>query len=84
MLWSPYLEPYKNAITNELFISASISMYLYFPGDDNTSPFSLPNAHATADIPGRHKDPKYLAAAIEGYKWLKSSNMTDCLGLYGD
>lgn len=39
MTWSPHLLPYKNAITNELFISASIEMYLYFPGDDNCSPF---------------------------------------------
>lgn len=39
MTWNPRLLPYKNAITNELFISASIAMYLYFPGDDNCSPF---------------------------------------------
>ncbi|KAI5780001.1 glycosyl hydrolase family 76-domain-containing protein [Geopyxis carbonaria] len=31
MVWSPWLEPYKNAITNELYISASVSMYLYHP-----------------------------------------------------
>ncbi|KAJ4299533.1 hypothetical protein N0V90_004779 [Kalmusia sp. IMI 367209] len=39
MTWNPRLLPYKNAITNQLFISASVSMYLYFPGDDNCSPF---------------------------------------------
>lgn len=39
LTWNPRLLPYKNAITNELFISASIDMYLYFPGDDNCSPF---------------------------------------------
>ncbi|KAH7027518.1 uncharacterized protein B0I36DRAFT_364707 [Microdochium trichocladiopsis] len=39
MTWNPRLLPYKNAITNELFIAASASMYLYFPGDDNGSPF---------------------------------------------
>lgn len=39
MLWNPRLQPYKNAITNELFISASIAMYLHFPGDDNCSPY---------------------------------------------
>ncbi|CAG8953162.1 hypothetical protein HYFRA_00003362 [Hymenoscyphus fraxineus] len=90
MVWSPYLEPYKNAITNELYISASISMYLYFPGDDNASPFSshvspsfqtLSNATIPPAVP---RDPKYLAAAIEGYKWLKASNMTDAQGLYVD
>jgi hypothetical protein len=87
MIWSPWLDPYKNAITNELFISASISMYLYFPGDSNPSPFSLPSLadnETIEDWPGRPKDPKYLAAAIEAYKWLISSNMTDSLGLYVD
>lgn len=39
MNWNPRLLPYKNAITNELYITASIGMYLYFPGDDNCSPF---------------------------------------------
>jgi hypothetical protein len=39
MTWDPHLLPYKNAITNQLFISASIGMYLHFPGDDNCSPF---------------------------------------------
>ncbi|KAF2795226.1 glycoside hydrolase family 76 protein [Melanomma pulvis-pyrius CBS 109.77] len=39
MTWDPHVLPYKNAITNQLFISASIGMYLHFPGDDNCSPF---------------------------------------------
>lgn len=39
MTWNPRLLPYKNAITNELFIAASAAMYLSFPGDDNCSPF---------------------------------------------
>lgn len=39
MTWNPRLLPYKNAITNQLFISASIGMYLHFPGDSNCSPF---------------------------------------------
>jgi hypothetical protein len=79
MLWSPHTSPYKNAITNELFITASISMYLYFPGDDNPSPFSDRNGP-----PIRPRDPKYLAAAMEGYKWLYLSNMTNPKGLYID
>ncbi|KAF2662064.1 glycoside hydrolase family 76 protein [Lophiostoma macrostomum CBS 122681] len=51
MTWSPHLLPYKNAITNELFISASISMYLNFPGDANCSPFmsSDPGGRQQAD-----------------------------------
>jgi hypothetical protein len=87
MVWSPYLEPYKNAITNELYITASISMYLYFPGDNNPSPFSsssLPRMSTATIPPAVPRDPKYLAAAIEGYRWLKGSNMTDSSGLYID
>ena len=76
MIWNPYLAPYKNAITNQLFIAASVNMYLYFPGDDNPSPFTfgLTDAH----------DSQYLTAAITAYDWLKSSNMTNPLGLYTD
>ncbi|KAF8865180.1 Six-hairpin glycosidase [Acephala macrosclerotiorum] len=86
MIWNPYLVPYKNAITNELYITASISMYLYFPGDDNTSPFGVATPPTPKDIdsPYRPHHPKYLAAAIEAYKWLGDSNMTDAKGLYVD
>jgi len=62
MIWSPYLLPYKNAITNELYIAASISMYLYFPGDTNTSPFGFSSPRSIEAQPGRPRDPKYLAA----------------------
>ncbi|KAI9647975.1 hypothetical protein NHQ30_002597 [Ciborinia camelliae] len=78
MIWSPYLLAYKNAITNELYIAASISMYLYFPGDSNQSPFMVSNSV----YPPR--DAKYLKAAVEAYKWLNGSNMTDSQGLYVD
>ncbi|KAL7793219.1 glycoside hydrolase family 76 protein [Trichoderma ceciliae] len=67
MVWNPRLEPYKNAITNELYISASISMYQH-----------LSNG-STVD-----KDPLHLQAAIEGYKWLINSNMTNHEGLFVD
>ncbi|KAI1761231.1 glycoside hydrolase family 76 protein [Hypoxylon sp. FL1150] len=83
MIWNPRLLPYKNAITNELYIAASISMYLHFPGDDNMSPFSGEDGDAKANLPGP-RDAKYLQAAVEGYKWLVSSNMTDKQGLYTD
>lgn len=80
MLWNPYLKPYKNAITNELFIAASIGMYLYFPGDSNSSPFvgqaKLP--------PAKAHDPKFLDAALKAYSWLSQSNMTNSRGLYVD
>ncbi|KAF2458411.1 hypothetical protein BDY21DRAFT_284415 [Lineolata rhizophorae] len=91
MTWNPHLRPYKNAITNELFISASIEMYLYFPGDRNPSPFVAgSDAGSSADagaagIPvAKPHDPKYLRAAIDGYAWLKDSNMTNERGLYVD
>jgi hypothetical protein len=32
MLWNPALEPYKNSVTNQLWISASVGMFLHFPG----------------------------------------------------
>ncbi|OBT69942.1 hypothetical protein VE03_00624 [Pseudogymnoascus sp. 23342-1-I1] len=84
MVWSPYLLPYKNAITNQLFITASISMYLNFPGDDNASPFRAREASGPSRVPIGKKDPKFLDAAIAGYEWLASSNMRNSKGLYID
>lgn len=87
MLWTDQLTPYKNAITNELFIAASIAMYLYFPGDDNPEPYSVPGtpynpSQALPPIPAH--DIRYLNAAIEEYNWLSTSNMTNSQGLYVD
>lgn len=82
MVWSPYLGPYKNAITNELFISAAVGMYLYFPGDNNTSPFSLDEDAST--MGANPYDESYLQSAIDGYAWLNSSGMTNGKGLYVD
>ena len=86
MIWNPYLTPYKNAITNQLYIAASVSMYLYFPGDNNPSPFNDQNSATKADglPPAKVHDTKYLNAAVEAYKWLKGSNMTNHQGLYVD
>ncbi|KAJ5468362.1 hypothetical protein N7475_006114 [Penicillium sp. IBT 31633x] len=83
MIWSPYLTPYKNAITNELYISASIEMYLYFPGDPIDAPFL---ANSQDSLPARNKphNPLYLNAAVDAYNWLKNSNMTSIGGLYAD
>lgn len=91
MNWNPRLEPYKNAITNELFIAASASMYLYFPGDSNTSPFinshdprmADPAANTTSDSREPH-EMKHLQAALAGYNWLIHSGMMNEQGLYAD
>ena len=82
MNWNPALTPYKNAITNELFISASISMYLYFPGDNNTSPYIIQDSQ-NGDI-GTPHDPVFLQNAIKAYKWLRESKMQSNEGLYQD
>ena len=93
MVWNPHLAPYKNAVTNQLFIAASVSMYLYFPGDDNASPFSDPASIMTKSQngmkeggipPAKAHDGRYLKNAIEGYRWLKDSGMRNMAGLYVD
>lgn len=90
MVWNPYLTPYKNAITNQLFIAASVGMYLHFPGDDNGAPFltSKRGNRGYRDVqglpPAKAHDMKYLRAAIEAYTWLKKSNMRNDQGLYVD
>ncbi|QIW98415.1 hypothetical protein AMS68_003933 [Peltaster fructicola] len=71
MTWNPALEPYKNTITNELFIAASVGMYLYFPDHQNTS-LSLASRQ------------QLLVSATHGYDWLVSANMTNKQGLYVD
>jgi Glycosyl hydrolase family 76 len=76
MIWNPRLEPYKNAITNQLYITASISMWLYFPGDNNESPFKR------YSVPGHH--PMFRVYAVKAYEWLKRSGMKNDQGLYID
>ena len=50
MVWSDTGLPYKNAITNELYIATSVGMYLYFPGDNNPSPsFAVNSSSPCAD-----------------------------------
>lgn len=88
MNWNPHLIPYKNAITNELYIAASVMMYVHFPGDDNNSPFIVGSNPSTTIRDGPRKwyphDPKYLDAALDAYNWLITSNMTNGLGLFTD
>ncbi|KAI1258452.1 glycoside hydrolase family 76 protein [Xylariaceae sp. FL1019] len=76
MIWNPRLQPYKNAITNELFIAASISMYQHFASDAR-----LTDQRVAGSSP---QDAMYLKAAVEGYRWLQASNMTNSQGLYID
>lgn len=92
MTWNPRLEPYKNAITNELFVAASASMYLYFPGDWNRSPFfsglnTTDPEHLVRpsgqDVFKPHDNAFYLAA-VDGYEWLAASGMMNDKGLYTD
>ncbi|KAJ6021851.1 hypothetical protein N7540_007355 [Penicillium herquei] len=83
MIWNPSLTPYKNAITNELYISASIAMYLYFPGDPIDAPFMSTVQDETTQSPFPH-NPIHLKAAVDGYAWLQNSNMTGIYGLYAD
>ncbi|KAF4505550.1 hypothetical protein G6O67_007485 [Ophiocordyceps sinensis] len=77
MIWNPRLVPYKNAITNELWIAASVAMYEHFPNDTFRETWVASKGFPTTN-------PVYLAAAVEGYKWLKDVNMTNQRGLYVD
>lgn len=81
MTWNPYLTPYKNAITNELFTAASIAMYLYYPGDNNSSPYMAQTGYEYS----KPHDPVHLENAVKSYKWLRESQMTHpASGLYQD
>ncbi|KAK4539678.1 hypothetical protein LTR36_010441 [Oleoguttula mirabilis] len=88
--WNPALAPYKNAITNELFISSSVGMYLYYPGDSDTNPYPSP-AYVNATnltlpalpVLAAH-DPLLLANAVNGYRWFKTHNFTNAQGLVVD
>ena len=84
MVWNPDLYPYKNAITNQLFIAASISMYLHFPGDDDDAPFASESVGIGSIPPAKARDEIYLHNAVKGYQWLKNSGMRNGQGLYVD
>ena len=85
MVWNPRLIPYKNAITNQLYIAASVSMYLYFPGDNNSFPYVADQSHSRpTERPAVKHDRKYLQAALDAYTWIVNSNMTNSNGLFID
>ncbi|KAK5119260.1 hypothetical protein LTR85_007874 [Meristemomyces frigidus] len=88
--WNPALAPYKNAITNELFISSSIAMYLFYPGDNDSNPYPSP-AYVNATnltlpaLPAlAAHDPLLLANAANEYAWFKTHNFTNAQGLVVD
>ncbi|KAK6539176.1 hypothetical protein TWF694_009420 [Orbilia ellipsospora] len=80
-IWNPNLKPYKNAITNELFISASVQMYTTFPPEYNIDP-GRSRERDTDDDDGR--EIAYLQNAAKAYKWFKGSNFTNDAGLVVD
>lgn len=88
MTWNPRLLPYKNAITNQLYIVASVSMYLHFPGDQNCSPFVTDRRREDQDDcdngNSRQYNPQFLKNAIDGYDWLRNSGMINHQGLFTD
>lgn len=90
IIWNPTLAPYKNAITNELYIATSVAMYLYSPGDDNIDPYPSRNyLRATNNTlpdlqPLTAHDPQLLQNAITAYEWFITHNFTNAQGLIVD
>lgn len=88
--WNPALATYKNAITNELFVSSSVAMYLYWPGDNNSDPYPSPKYTAETNktlppLPSlKPHDPLLLQNAKEEWSWFKSHNFTNAQGLVVD
>jgi hypothetical protein len=90
LTWNPALLPYKNAITNELFLSSSIGMYLYFPGDNDTDPYPSPSYMSQTGkmLPALQSvsahDVTFLNNAVQEYRWFKGQNFTNAQGLIVD
>lgn len=62
-------------------------MYLYFPGDNNTSPYSStpPSGTSRPDLtPLGPQDPSLLTNAKEEYDWIMTHNFTNAQGLFTD
>ncbi|KAF2094678.1 Six-hairpin glycosidase [Rhizodiscina lignyota] len=90
LTWNPALATYKNSITNELFVSSSIGMYLYFPGDSNTDPYPNPRYTSVTNntLPPLLKlaahDPLLLDNAKKEWTWFKSQPFRNAQGLIID
>ncbi|KAF7195585.1 hypothetical protein HII31_03179 [Pseudocercospora fuligena] len=90
LTWNPALSVYKNAITNELFVTSSIAMYFWFPGDDNADPYPDPRYDLTNEsmiLPPMERllphDALFLENAKKGH-WMKTHNFTNAQGLIVD
>lgn len=79
MNWDGRRSMYKNAITNELWIAASVALHEQVP--DMSVNGSIADLVEEVWPKG---NPVWLTAAMEGYKWLKAVNMTNDLGLFVD
>lgn len=90
LTWNPALATYKNSITNELFVSSSIGMYLYFPGDNNTDPYPSPTYRTATNKtlpplpPLTAHDPLLLDNAKREWAWFKSQPFKNAQGLIID
>ncbi|KAF2089547.1 glycoside hydrolase family 76 protein [Saccharata proteae CBS 121410] len=50
IVWGPYVAPYKNSITNELYVALNMGMYQYFPGDyDPGTSYIVNSSNACVD-----------------------------------
>ncbi|KAF3928425.1 hypothetical protein ABW20_dc0100213 [Dactylellina cionopaga] len=83
-IWNPNLKPYKNAITNELFISASVQMYTTFPPEYNPPPSSSERSSDGGEGQDDGRDISYLQNAVKAYAWLNGSHFTNEAGLIVD
>ncbi|QIW98924.1 hypothetical protein AMS68_004442 [Peltaster fructicola] len=86
LTWDPAKTTYKNAITNELFVASSAAMFLYWPGDNDTSPYPSTTYNKTLDpLPYLSKhDNLLLSNAEKAYDWIKNHNFTNSQGLLVD
>ncbi|ORY57441.1 glycosyl hydrolase family 76-domain-containing protein, partial [Pseudomassariella vexata] len=79
--WSPKFETYKNAITNELYIATSVGIYLYHPGDSDTSGIGT---RPPLIPPLFSHDPELLQKAKIAYGWFMSQGFFNEEGLIID
>jgi len=84
MLWNPRFAPYKNAVTNELSIAASVGIYLHYAGENINASWQRSSEGTGGSLGSERFNRTYLHTAIRAYDWLQQSNMTNDQGLYVD